>query len=48
MRISRRSRAEARAQQVPVKILLPLMLCVLPVLFIIVLGPPVVNAYAIN
>lgn len=48
MRISRRSRAEARAQQVPVKILMPLMLCILPVLFIIVLGPPVVNAYAIN
>lgn len=48
MRLSRRSRAEARAQQVPVKILLPLMLCVLPVLFIIVLGPPIVNAYAIN
>lgn len=48
MRISRRSRAEARAQQVPVKILMPLMLCVLPVLFIIVLGPPIVNAYAIN
>lgn len=48
MRMSRRSRAEARAQQVPVKILMPLMLCVLPVLFIIVLGPPIVNAYAIN
>lgn len=48
MRLSRRMRAEARAQQVPVKILLPLMSCILPVLFIIVLGPSVVAAYARN
>lgn len=48
MRLSRRLRAEARAQQVPVKILIPLMLCVLPVLFIVVLGPSVVAAYARN
>lgn len=48
MRIGRRARAEAKAQQVPVKILLPLMLCILPVLFIIVLGPPVTNAFRIN
>lgn len=48
MRLSRRMRAEARAQQVPVKILIPLMLCILPVLFIVVLGPSVVAAYARN
>lgn len=48
MRLSRRMRAETRAQQVPVKILIPLMLCVLPVLFVIVLGPSVVSAYARN
>lgn len=48
MRLSRRMRAEARAQQVPVKILIPLMLCVLPVLFVVVLGPSVVSAYARN
>lgn len=48
MRLSRRMRAEARAQQVPVKILFPLMVCVLPVLFIVVLGPSVVAAYARN
>lgn len=47
MRIARRARAEAKAQQVPVKILLPLMTCILPVLFIIVLGPPVTNAFRI-
>lgn len=48
MRLGRRLRAEARAQQVPVKILLPLMTCILPVLFIIVLGPAVVSGYARN
>lgn len=48
MRLTRRMRAEARAQQVPVKILIPLMLCVLPVLFVVVLGPSVVSAYARN
>ncbi|MBM9464432.1 type II secretion system F family protein [Aeromicrobium sp. YIM 150415] len=46
LRISRRLRAEAEAQKVPVKILLPLITCVLPVLFVIVLGPAVVSAYA--
>lgn len=44
MRISRKARAEATAQQVPVKILLPLVFCILPVLFIVILGPPVVAA----
>ncbi|KAA1379666.1 type II secretion system F family protein [Aeromicrobium fastidiosum] len=48
MRLARRMRAEARAQKVPVKILIPLMVCVLPVLFIIVLAPSVVTAYASN
>lgn len=48
MRLGRRMRAEAKAQQVPVKILIPLMTCILPVLFAIVMGPAVVYAYAIN
>ncbi|MEG9225072.1 type II secretion system F family protein [Aeromicrobium sp. Sec7.5] len=46
LRHARKMRAEAAAQKVPVKILIPLMLCVLPVLFIIVLGPAIVSAYA--
>ena len=48
MRLSRRRRAEAKAQQVPVKILIPLMTCILPVLFAIVMGPAIVYAYAVN
>ena len=40
----RHERAREQAQKVPVKILAPLMLCFLPGLFIIILGPAVVNA----
>ncbi|WP_256837556.1 type II secretion system F family protein [Ornithinimicrobium faecis] len=39
MRIKRRLRAEEKAMKVPVKVVFPLMLCILPVLFIIILGP---------
>ena len=44
MRSRRQENAREAAQKVPVKILAPLMLCFLPGLFIIILGPAVVNA----
>jgi tight adherence protein C len=39
MRVKRRQRAEEKAQQVPVRIMIPLVLFILPCLFIIVMGP---------
>jgi tight adherence protein C len=43
MRIKRRQHAEKRAQQVPVKITVPLILLILPCLFIAVMGPAVIG-----
>jgi len=39
----RRRRAEAQAMKAPVKMLLPMVLFILPTLFLIVLGPPALN-----
>ena len=39
MRLKRRQRAEEKAMQIPVKVIFPLILCILPVLFIVLLGP---------
>jgi tight adherence protein C len=43
MRVKRRQRAEEKAAQVPVKIMIPVVLFILPCLFIVVLGPAAIS-----
>lgn len=43
MRSARRENARERGQKVPVKILAPIMLCFLPTVLIIILGPAVIS-----
>ena len=43
LRIKRRQRAEETAMKLPVKIIFPLVLFILPVVFIVLLGPAAIR-----
>ena len=47
MRLKRRQRAEEKAMQIPVKVIFPLILCIQPTLFIVLLGPAVMDIVAV-
>ncbi len=45
LRTKRKQRAEQKAMQTPVKILFPLIFCVLPSLFVVVIGPGAIRIF---
>lgn len=47
MRVERHQRAEEKAVKLPIKLLLPLILCIFPSLFIVIMGPALIQVYRV-
>jgi tight adherence protein C len=45
LRLKRRQHAEEQAMKLPVKVLFPMMFCILPCLFIVIMGPAAMSIF---